>query len=106
MKNRTDKTFVEHELKVTTFEGITIHEFKIPNTNDGKVVFINTHGIMSVTSNYGNFIFNREFNFLDKEGKINRGLQALGLGTQTIGYFFIAFSHTIKSFFPKSNYFR
>ena len=41
-----------------------------------------------------------------EEGKIHRGLQALGLGTQTIGYFFIAFSHTIKSFFPKSRYFR
>ena len=41
-----------------------------------------------------------------QEGKIHRGLQALGLGTQTIGYFFIAFSHTIKSFFPKSRYFR
>ena len=41
-----------------------------------------------------------------EEGKINRGIQALGLGTQTIGYFFVAFSHTIKSFFPKSRYFR
>tara|TARA_B100000029_G_scaffold511405_1_gene605360 strand:+ start:473 stop:1120 length:648 start_codon:yes stop_codon:yes gene_type:complete len=40
------------------------------------------------------------------EDKINRGIQALGLGIQTIGYFFIAFSHTIKSFFPKSRYFR
>ena len=38
--------------------------------------------------------------------KINRGIQALGLGIQTIGYFFIAFSHAIKSFFPKSRYFR
>ena len=38
--------------------------------------------------------------------KIIRGIQALGLGIQTIGYFFIAFSHTIKSFFPKSRYFR
>ena len=38
--------------------------------------------------------------------KINRGIEALGLGIQTIGYFFIAFSHTIKSFFPKSRYFR
>ena len=38
--------------------------------------------------------------------KINRGIQALGLRIQTIGYFFIAFSHTIKSFFPKSRYFR
>ena len=41
-----------------------------------------------------------------EEGKINRGIQALGLGIQAIGYFFIAFSHTIKSFFPKSRYFR
>jgi hypothetical protein len=41
-----------------------------------------------------------------EEGKINRGIQALGLGVQAIGYFFIAFSHTIKSFFPKSRYFR
>jgi hypothetical protein len=40
------------------------------------------------------------------EEKMNRGIQALGLGVQTIGYFFIAFSHTIKSFFPKSRYFR
>ena len=38
--------------------------------------------------------------------KINRGIQALGLGIQTIGYYLIAFSHTIKSFFPKSRYFR
>ena len=44
--------------------------------------------------------------FYLEEGKINRGIQALGLGVQTIGYFFIAFSHTIKSFFPKSRYFR
>ena len=41
-----------------------------------------------------------------EEGNINRGIQALGLGIQAIGYFFIAFSHTIKSFFPKSRYFR
>ena len=41
-----------------------------------------------------------------EEGKINRGIQALGLGVQTKGYFFIAYSHTIKSFFPKSRYFR
>jgi len=30
----------------------------------------------------------------------------LGIGIQTVGYFFIAFSHGIKSFFPKSRYFR
>jgi hypothetical protein len=35
-----------------------------------------------------------------------RWIQTIGIGIQTIGYFFIAFSHTIKSFFPKSNYLR
>ena len=30
----------------------------------------------------------------------------LGIASQVIGYWFIAFSHTIKTFFPKSRYFR
>ncbi len=33
-------------------------------------------------------------------------IQTLGIGIQTVGYFFIAFSHGIKSFFPKSRYFK
>jgi len=41
-----------------------------------------------------------------KSGSIERWIQTLGIGIQTIGYFFIAFSHSIKSFFPKSSYFR
>lgn len=41
-----------------------------------------------------------------KAGNIERWVQTLGIGIQTIGYFFIAFSHTIKSFFPKSRYLR
>ncbi len=44
--------------------------------------------------------------FVIKSGHIERGVQTLGIGIQTIGYFFIAFSHGIKSFFPKSRYFR
>ena len=39
-------------------------------------------------------------------GNINRGISTLGVASQTIGYWFIAFSHTIKTFFPKSRYFR
>lgn len=35
-----------------------------------------------------------------------RWVQTLGIGIQTIGYFFIAFSHSIKSFFPKNRYLR
>jgi len=41
-----------------------------------------------------------------KTGQIERWIQTLGIGVQTVGYFFIAFSHSIKSFFPKSRYFR
>ena len=41
-----------------------------------------------------------------KTGSVERWIQTLGIAIQTVGYFFIAFSHSIKSFFPKSNYFR
>ena len=44
--------------------------------------------------------------FVTKAGSIERGIQTLGIAVQTVGYFFIAFSHSIKSFFPKSSYFR
>ena len=44
--------------------------------------------------------------FLIKSGSIDRSIQTVGIIIQTVGYFFIAFSHSIKSFFPKSNYFR
>ena len=44
--------------------------------------------------------------FVIKSGHIERWVQTLGIGIHTVGYFFIAFSHGIKSFFPKSRYFR
>ncbi len=44
--------------------------------------------------------------FVTKTGSVERGIQTLGIAIQTVGYFFIAFSHSIKSFFPKSSYFR
>ena len=44
--------------------------------------------------------------FVLKSGSLERWVQTLGIGIQTIGYFFIAFSHSIKSLFPKSRYFR
>lgn len=44
--------------------------------------------------------------FVIKSGNIERWIQTLGVVIQTVGYFFIAFSHSIKSFFPKSSYFR
>lgn len=44
--------------------------------------------------------------FVLKSGTIERWVQTLGIAIQTVGYFFIALSHSIKSFFPKSSYFR
>jgi len=44
--------------------------------------------------------------FIFKTGDINRGISTLGVACQTIGYWFIAFSHTIRTFFPKSRYLR
>ena len=44
--------------------------------------------------------------FIFKSGNIERWIQTVGIVIQTVGYFFIAFSHSIKSFFPKSSYFR
>ncbi len=44
--------------------------------------------------------------FVMKSGNIERWIQTLGIAIQTVGYFFIAFSHSIKSFSPKSRYFR
>ena len=44
--------------------------------------------------------------FVIKSGSLERWVQTLGIAIQTVGYFFIAFSHSIKSLFPKSKYFR
>lgn len=43
---------------------------------------------------------------ITKSGQVERWVQTLGIGIQTVGYFFIAFSHSIKAFLPKSRYFR
>ena len=40
------------------------------------------------------------------EGQIHPLIQTLGIGIQTIGYFFIAFSHSIKAFLPRNRQFR
>ena len=44
--------------------------------------------------------------FIFKTGDINNGISTLGVAVQTIGYWFIAFSHTIRTFFHKSRYLR
>jgi hypothetical protein len=44
--------------------------------------------------------------FIYKTGDINVGISTLGVASQTVGYWFVAFSHTIRTFFPKSRYLR
>lgn len=61
MIKRTEIDFSKHELKVTDFEGVLIHEFKKPGTRVNMLVFINTCGVMTVTGDFGNWVFCREF---------------------------------------------
>ena len=61
MKKRTAVDFSKHELKITQLEGVLIHEFKIPDTRRYMLVFINTCGVMTVTGDFGNWVFCREF---------------------------------------------
>ena len=61
MKKRTSIDFSRHELKITKSEGVLIHEFKRPDTRNCMLVFINTCGVMTVTGDFGNWVFCREF---------------------------------------------
>lgn len=61
MKKRTNIDFSKHELKITELEGVLIHKFKKPDTTDCMLVFINTCGVMTVTGDFGNWVFCREF---------------------------------------------
>lgn len=58
---RTGIDFSKHELFATQQDGLLVHHLKKPDTNCDNVKFINTHGIMAVTGDYGNWIFCREF---------------------------------------------
>jgi hypothetical protein len=61
MVKRTHIDFSKHELKVTKLDGVLIHEFKIPETSNNMLVYINTCGVMTVTGDFGNWVFCREF---------------------------------------------
>lgn len=61
MNKRTEIDFSRHELKITQFDGVLIHEFKRPDTRNCMLVFINTCGVMTVTGDFGNWVFCREF---------------------------------------------
>jgi hypothetical protein len=74
MYQRTNIDFSRHKLKVTKFDGVLIHEFKRPETNNCMLVFINTCGVMTVTGDFGNWVFCREFHPSgDREESVNPG---------------------------------
>jgi hypothetical protein len=63
---RTKIDFSRHELEITTLEitpnkKVRIHTFKRPDTTNCMLVFINACGVMTVTGDFGNWVFCREF---------------------------------------------
>lgn len=74
MKRRTNIDFSKHELKITELNGVLIHEFKIPGTRNCMLVFINTRGVMTVTGDFGNWVFCREFHpFANNDSGVDSG---------------------------------
>lgn len=68
--SRTKIDFSRHEVKVTEYDGVLIHKFSLPNTIERSVTFINTCGVMTVTGDFGNWVFDREFH-PSKGGKVS-----------------------------------
>lgn len=66
-KKRTDVDFSKHVLNISKNDLVTIYDFAIPGTYSRSIKFINTCGIMTVTGDYGNWVFCREFH-PDKDG--------------------------------------
>lgn len=62
MRNkRTKIDFSKHEFKTYEDKYVTIFELKLPNTRMNSIQYINCCGTMSVTGDFGNWIFCREF---------------------------------------------
>lgn len=68
---RTKIDFSGHKLEVIQSEGVLIHKFKRPNTSACMLVFINTCGVMTVTGDFGNWVFSREFHPSAGQTKVN-----------------------------------
>lgn len=64
---RTGLDFSKHELIIKDRDGLLVHDLKINGSSIHRVVFINTEGILSVTGDFGNWIFCREFHPSDGE---------------------------------------
>ena len=67
---RTNIEFDRHQ-DIVTFEGTaTVHHFKTPDSFIHSVKFINIHGVLVVTGDFGNWIFCREFH-PSKDGSVS-----------------------------------
>ena len=61
-KKRTDKDFSKYVLEeIRPNDDILVYKFGVPDKYCGSLVFINAYGVLSVTGDYGNWIFCREF---------------------------------------------
>lgn len=69
---RSTIDFSKHELEIIKNENVLIHILQRPNSSICKVVFINTMGVCSVTGDFGNWIFCREFH-PSKDGQVSGG---------------------------------
>jgi hypothetical protein len=71
-KRETSVDFSNHELKVTESERVTIYEFKKPGTIVNGLTFIVGVGVTTVTGDFGNWVFCREFHPKPKD-YVSRG---------------------------------
>lgn len=61
MNKRTDIDWSRHEVSVTEGRGFKIHHLAIHNSSHHNIKYINAGGVLSVTGDFGNWIFCREF---------------------------------------------
>lgn len=72
MRNRTNIDFSKHEVTIIKHDGILIHKFAKPNIIEHSLTFINTCGVCTVTGDFGNWVFCREFH-PSKGGRVSDG---------------------------------
>ena len=60
--NRTNIDWSKHEVEVIKYgEDVLVHKFRKPDMSCRSVYFINAFGVLTVTGDYGNWVFCREF---------------------------------------------
>lgn len=69
---RTKIDFSNHEVIITQFNGISIHTLKKIGTNQDIIIYLNACNVLSITGDYGNWIFCREFH-PSPNGRVDSG---------------------------------